>query len=53
MRLHNSAVAQALVGAWRLIALKIEYTNETAVQPFGSDARGSIIYTDTGRVACK
>lgn len=51
MNPHNSAVARALVGAWLLISFKIEYANETAVQLFGSDVRGSIIYTDTGRVA--
>ena len=44
-----SQAAQAIFGAWRLISFEIERDDETIIRPFGTDAQGSIIYTDSGR----
>jgi len=39
----------SVVGAWKLVSFKTQKQNEKAIYPFGKDARGSIIYTDSGR----
>ena len=43
---QNSA---SIVGAWKLVSFKTQKENEKATYPFGRNARGSIIYTDSGR----
>jgi hypothetical protein len=45
----TSQAAQAIIGAWRLISFEIERDDGTVIRPFGADAQGSIIYTDSGR----
>lgn len=45
--------AQAIIGAWRLISFQIEREDGTVVRPFGADAQGSIIYTDSGRFSAQ
>ncbi len=41
------------MGAWRLISFEIKREDGTVVRPFGADARGSIIYTDSGRFSAQ
>jgi hypothetical protein len=53
MEQDNLPLATALVGAWRLISFKMENDNGMVVYPFGTDAQGSIIYTDTGRFSAQ
>jgi hypothetical protein len=53
MEQNKLHIEKALVGAWRLISFKMEYDNGTIVHPFGTDAQGSIIYTDTGRISAQ
>ncbi len=47
---QNSA---PMVGAWKLISFKIEKANGEVIFPFGKNARGSIIYTDSGRFSAQ
>ena len=44
--IQNSA---PMVGAWKLTSFKIQKANGEVIHPFGKNARGSIIYTDSGR----
>jgi len=44
--IQNSA---SIVGAWKLTSFKTQKANGEVVYPFGKNARGSIIYTDSGR----
>jgi len=47
---QNSAL---IVGAWELISFKIQKENGEVIYPFGKNARGSIIYTDSGRFSAQ
>lgn len=49
----DQEAASAIVGAWRLIAFEIEKDDGEVVRPFGADAHGSIIYTDSGRMSAQ
>jgi hypothetical protein len=42
-----------IVGAWRLITFEFRNAEETVIYPFGEQARGSIIYTESGRYAAQ
>jgi len=53
MKQNDSQGAPALVGAWRLVSFEIEKDDGTVIRPFGSDAQGSIIYTDSGRFSAQ
>jgi len=46
---NTSPPSQDIVGAWRLVSFEIEREDETVIRPFGADAQGMIIYTDSGR----
>ena len=53
MNQNISQAAQAIIGAWRLISFEIERDDGTVIRPFGADAQGSIIYTDSGRISAQ
>lgn len=53
MNQNPSQAAQAIIGAWRLISFEIERNDGTVIRPFGTDAQGSIIYTDSGRFSAQ
>ena len=38
-----------LVGAWRLVSFEFRKSDGSIIYPFGAEARGTIIYTETGR----
>ena len=38
-----------LVGAWRLVTFEFRKEDGEVIYPFGAEARGTIIYTETGR----
>jgi len=40
-----------IIGVWKLISFQIEKENGEVVYPFGNDARGSLIYTRSGRMS--
>ena len=40
-----------LVGAWKLASFEVRRKNGATHHPFGNNARGIILYTDTGRVS--
>jgi hypothetical protein len=46
----NSA---SIIGAWKLISLQIQKENGDVIYPFGENAQGSIIYTDSGRFSAQ
>ena len=50
MNQNSSQASQAIIGAWRLISFESERDDGTVIRPFGADAQGSVIYTDSGRV---
>ena len=39
----------SIVGAWKLISFKIQKENGEVIYPFGKNALGLIVYTDSGR----
>ena len=41
------------IGAWQLLSFEIRQEGGAVIQPFGPDPKGSIIYTDTGRVSAQ
>lgn len=47
---RNSA---PIVGAWKLVSLTIQKVNGEVTYPFGKNAQGSIIYTDSGRFSAQ
>lgn len=42
-----------IIGAWKLVSFEIRNDNGDVTYPFGENAQGSIIYTETGRVAAQ
>src|SRR4030095_12769213 len=42
-----------LVGAWRLISFEFRRDDGSVIYPFGEQARGSIIYTNTNRYSAQ
>lgn len=38
-----------IIGAWKLISFEIQKADGEVIYPFGENAQGSIIYTETGR----
>jgi hypothetical protein len=48
--LKNSAT---IIGAWKLISFEIQKENGEVIHPFGKNAQGSIIYTDSGRFSAQ
>ena len=53
MNQNTLQATQAFVGAWRLISFEARNDDGTVTHPFGTDARGSIIYTDSGRFSAQ
>ena len=42
-----------IIGAWKLISFQIQKENGEVVYPFGKNAQGSLIYTESGRVSAQ
>ena len=42
-----------LVGAWRLISFEFRRDDGNVIYPFGEEARGSIIYTESNRYSAQ
>ena len=42
-----------LVGAWKLITFEFRRNDESVIYPYGKKARGSIIYTESGRYSAQ
>ena len=38
-----------LIGAWRLVTFEFRKTDGEVIYPFGAEAQGTIIYTESGR----
>ena len=38
-----------IVGAWKLVRFEFHKDNGSVIYPFGAEARGSVIYTESGR----
>jgi Lipocalin-like domain len=43
----------SIVGAWRLITFEFRKVDGNVIYPFGKRARGSIIYTESGRYSAQ
>lgn len=41
--------SNTIVGAWRLISFEFRKEDNSIIHPFGKEARGSFIYTESGR----
>lgn len=48
MKEKTSTKAIPLIGVWKLISLEGRYEGEEPFFPFGKDAKGLLIYTDSG-----
>jgi len=46
-------VKTALVGAWTLLSFEFRRADGSLIHPYGEHARGSIIYTETGRYSAQ
>jgi len=42
-----------LIGAWKLITFEFRRNDESVIHPYGKKARGSIIYTESGRYSAQ
>jgi hypothetical protein len=42
-----------IVGAWKLVSFQVRTENDQVLYPYGEDAQGSIIYTESGRVSAQ
>ena len=45
----QTKTAAPIVGTWKLVSFAIQKDDGTVLYPFGEDAAGSIIYTESGR----
>lgn len=43
----------SIIGAWRLITFEFRKADGNVIHPFGEKARGSIIYTESGRYSAQ
>jgi hypothetical protein len=41
--------SNAIIGAWKLVSFEFRKDNGSVIYPFGAEARGSVIYTESGR----
>jgi len=41
--------SKSILGAWRLVSIEFRKLDGSVIYPFGKQARGSFIYTETGR----
>jgi hypothetical protein len=46
-------VKTALIGAWKLVSFEFRKADGSVTYPYGEQARGSIIYTESGRYAAQ
>lgn len=42
-----------IVGAWKLVSFEVQKPDGEVTYPFGQDAQGSIIYTESGRFSAQ
>jgi len=42
-----------IIGAWKLVSLEIQRENGEVMYPFGKNAQGSLIYTESGRFSAQ
>jgi len=45
--------SNSFVGAWRLVAFEFRKADGNVIYPFGAEARGTIIYTESGRYSAQ
>ena len=48
---EQKSIKDEIVGAWSLVAVTAELANGTRTEPFGTNPRGTIIFTPDGRFA--
>lgn len=53
MKKRLSHTSASIVGAWKLISFEIQKADGQVIYPFGENAQGSIIYTQSGRFAAQ
>ncbi|RMF80805.1 MAG: lipocalin-like domain-containing protein [Chloroflexi bacterium] len=53
MASENRSNSIPIIGAWKLISFEITVDDGRVLYPFGEDAYGSIIYTESGRFAAQ
>jgi hypothetical protein len=46
-------VKESLIGAWRLVTFEFHKADGRVIYPYGEQARGSIIYTTSGRYSAQ
>jgi hypothetical protein len=50
-RIRYMTVARQLIGVWRLVSFETRGPSDTVRQPFGPDAAGILIYTESGHMS--
>ena len=45
--------SHSFVGAWRLVTFEFRKADGTVIYPFGAEAQGTIIYTESGRYSAQ
>ena len=50
---NSPQTAASIVGAWKLISFEIRKSDGEVTYPFGENAQGSIIYTESGRFSAQ
>ena len=48
-----SQTSVPIIGAWKLISFETQKADGELIYPFGENAQGSIIYTETGRLSAQ
>ena len=48
-----SQTSAQIIGAWKLISFEIQNSKGEVIYPFGENAQGSIIYTESGRFSAQ
>jgi len=44
---------RSFIGAWRLVSFEFRKSDGSVIYPFGAEAQGTIIYTETGRYSAQ
>src|SRR5258706_5250183 len=50
---RKMSVAISIVGGWRLVTFELRKENGNVIHPYGEKARGSLIYTESGRYSAQ
>ena len=53
MHNHNSTSIIPIIGVWKLVSFELRQETGAVIYPFGRNAHGSILYTESGRFSAQ